>query len=89
VVEEVVSARKTITWDRPFTVAEVAKVWARSVTVHTVCLPLMTEEACSGRELNADAHFLIAAERLQVRVNILADATVSQRCVERHRITYS
>lgn len=77
VVKEVVSTRETVTWHSALAVAEVAEVRPRAMTVHTMCLTFVTEEACSRRELHADAGFLVAAERLEVRVNVLAVEDVS------------
>lgn len=77
VVEEVVATREAVTWHSALTVAEVAKVRPRAVTVHTVRLTFVTEEACSRGELHTDAGLLVAAERLEVRVNVLAVVGVS------------
>jgi len=47
------------------------------VAVHAMSLAFMTEQAGSRRELKTDARLLVAAERLQVRVHILAVDKIS------------
>ena len=80
VVKEVVATREPVTRHGTLTIAEVAQVWPGSVTVHAMCLTLVTEEACSRRELHANARLLVAAERLQMRVHVLAVEGVSSCC---------
>ena len=80
VVKEVVATREPVTRHGTLTIAEVAQVWPDSVTVHAMCLTLVTEEACSRRELHANARLLVAAERLQMRVHVLAVEGVSFCC---------
>jgi hypothetical protein len=72
VVKEVVATRKAVTRHSSLTVPEVAQVWPRTVTVHTVRLALVAEKACSRRELHTNAGLLVATERLEVRVHVLA-----------------
>lgn len=79
VVEEVVAAREAVSRDSTLTVLEVAQVRSGTVSVHAVGLTLVTEQAGGGRELNTDAGLLVAAEWLQVRVNILVVVAL-QRC---------
>jgi len=71
-VEEVVATREAVTRHSSLAVPEVAQVWPGAVPMHTVSFPLVTEKACSRRELNTDTSLLVAAERLQVRVDIFA-----------------
>jgi hypothetical protein len=79
VVEEVVSARKTVAGYRSLTVPEVAKMGPGAVAVHAMRLAFVTEEARSRRELYTNAGLLIAAEWLQMRVHILATRKVRER----------
>jgi hypothetical protein len=72
VVEEVVATGEAVTWHRSLAIAEVAQVRPRAVTVHAVSFTLVAEKACSRRELHTDTGLLVAAERLQVRVDVLA-----------------
>jgi hypothetical protein len=72
VVEEIVTTREAVTGHCPLAVPEVAQVRPSPMTVHTMRLTLMAEKACSRRELHTNAGFLVAAERLEVRVDILA-----------------
>ena len=72
VVEEVVATREAVARHSTLAVPEVAKVWPGAMTMHAMRFPLVTEKACSRRELHADAGLLVAAERLQVRVDVFA-----------------
>jgi hypothetical protein len=72
VVEEVVATGEAVTWHRSLAIAEVAQVRPRAVTVHAMCLTLVAEKACSRRELHTNTSLLVAAERLQVGVDVLA-----------------
>jgi len=65
VVEEVVATREAVAWHSALTVAEVAKVRPRAVTVHTVRLTFVTEEACSRGELHTDEVFLLQRKGLR------------------------
>lgn len=47
--------------------------------MHAMGLTLVTEQTSSGRELNADARLLVAAEWLQVRVDVLVVVAL-ERC---------
>jgi hypothetical protein len=47
-----------------------------AMAVHAMSLTLMAEKASGRGELNADAGLLVAAERLQVRVHVLAEVEV-------------
>jgi hypothetical protein len=79
VVEKVVAAREAVAWHCTLAVLEVAEVRPGTVSVHTVRLALVTEQARCGGELNADASLLVATERLQVRVDVLV-VVAFQRC---------
>jgi hypothetical protein len=65
-VKEVVAAGEAMAWYCSLTVAEVAKVRSRTVTVHTMSLTLVAKKTSSRRELHADTGLLVAAERLQM-----------------------
>ena len=80
VVEEVVAAREAVAWHSTLAILEVAEVRPRAVSVHTVRLAFVTKQARGGRKLNADASLLVAAERLQMRVHVLAVEGVSFCC---------
>lgn len=64
VVKEVVATREAVARHRSLAVSEVAQVWPSAVTVHTVRLALVAEEACSRRELHTNAGLLVATEGL-------------------------
>jgi hypothetical protein len=72
VIEEVIAAGESVSWDRSLTISEVAEVGSGSMSVHAMCLPFVSEKASSRRELYTDTNLLVAAERLQVRINVLA-----------------
>jgi len=72
VVKEVVTTREAMAWHRSLAVPEVAQMWPSSMAVHTMSLTFVTEKACSRRELHANTSLLVATERLEVRVDILA-----------------
>ena len=72
VVKEVVATGEAVARHSSLTVPEVAQVWTSTVAVHTVRLALVAEKACSRRELHTNARLLVAAERLEVRVDVLA-----------------
>jgi hypothetical protein len=72
VIEEVVSAGKPVTRYCTLAITEMAEMWSGTMTMHAVSLTLMTEKAGSRRKLNTNASLLVAAERLQVRVHVLA-----------------
>lgn len=72
VIKEVVPTREAMARHSSLTVSEVAKMRPGSVTVHTVSLSLVAKKACSRGELNTDARLLVAAEWLQMRVDVLA-----------------
>jgi hypothetical protein len=69
VVKEVVSAREAVSRHRPIAVGELAQMRPGTVSVHAVCLALVTEEACGGRELDTNAGRPVTPEWLQVRVD--------------------
>lgn len=71
VVEEIVAAGEAVSRNSTLAVLEVAEVRPGTVSVHTVGLTLMTEQTGSGGKLNADAGLFVAAEWLQVRINVL------------------
>jgi hypothetical protein len=50
--------------------------------MHPVGLTLMTEKAGGRRELDADAHLLVASKGLQMRVHILAGTMLGRRLDE-------
>jgi hypothetical protein len=79
VVKEVVATGEAMSRQSTLAVLEMTEVGPGTVTVHAVCLTLMAEQACSGRELNADASLFVAAEWLQVRVDVLVVVAL-QRC---------
>ena len=79
VVEEVVAAMEAVPRDSTLAVLEVAEVRPGTMAVHAVRLTLVAEQAGSGRELNANASLLVAAERLQVRVDVLVVVAL-KRC---------
>ena len=79
VVKEVVATGEAMSRHSTLAILKVTEVGPSTVTVHAVCLTLMAEQACSGRELNADASLLVAAEWLQVRVDVLVIVAL-QRC---------
>lgn len=70
-VEQIVTTREAMTGYSTLTILEVAEVRSGTVSVHAVCLTLVTEQASGRRKLNTDACLLVAAERLQVRVDVL------------------
>lgn len=72
VVEEIVTARETLTRGRPFTVRKVAQVGARIVAVHAMGFSLVTKQACNRGEGGVFTLRNFASEWLQVRVDILA-----------------
>lgn len=49
------------------------------MTMHAVRLALVTEQASGRRELNTDARLLVAAERLEVRVDVLVVIALQRR----------
>jgi hypothetical protein len=79
VIEEVVSARETVTGYRSLTVPEVTEMGPGAVAVHAMSLAFVTEEARSRGELHANAGLLVAAEWLQMGVHILATRKVRKR----------
>jgi hypothetical protein len=72
VVEEVVATRETVTWYSTLAVSEVAQVWPGTVAVHAMCFAFVAEKACSRGKLNTNTCLLVAAEWLEVRVDVLA-----------------
>lgn len=72
VVKEVVAAREAVSGDCTLAVTEVAEMRSCAVTMHAMGLALVAKEACSRRELNANASLFVASERLQVGVDIFA-----------------
>lgn len=72
VVKEVVATGEAMAGHSSLAIPEVAQVWPGAMAVHAVCFSLMAEEACSRRELHTDTSLLVAAERLQVRVDVFA-----------------
>jgi hypothetical protein len=54
------------------------------MAVHTMGFTLMAKEASSRRELHTDARLLVAPERLQMRIDILAKMMLVKaiRCVK-------
>jgi hypothetical protein len=72
VIKEIVATREAMALYGTLAVTEVAEMRSGTVAVHTMCLAFVTEEASSRRELNADTGLLVAAEWLQVRVDVFA-----------------
>jgi hypothetical protein len=79
VIEEVVATRKAVSRDSTLAVLEVAEMRPSAMSVHAVSLALVAQQASSGGELNANASLLVAAEGLQVRVDVLVVVAL-QRC---------
>jgi hypothetical protein len=74
VVKEVVASGKPIARQRPLTICISAKMGFRTMSMHSMCFPFMSKEACSGGELNSYARLDLASEWSQVGVDIFADA---------------
>ena len=83
VVKEVVTAREAVAGHSSLTVPEVAQMGPSPMAVHTMCLPLVTEKACGRRELHTNAGLLVATERLEVRVDILAERGQDTNTIKR------
>lgn len=79
VVEEVVATGEAVSRNGTLAVLEVAEVRTGSMSVHAVSLALVTQQAGSGGELDANTGLLVAAEWLQVRVDVLVVVAL-QRC---------
>lgn len=71
VVEEVVTSGEAVARNSTLTVCEVAKVRPGTMAMHAVRLTLVTEQASSGGKLDADASLLVAAEGLEMGIDIL------------------
>jgi hypothetical protein len=79
VVKEVVATRKAVSRNSTLAVLEVAEMRPSAMSVHAVSLALVAQQASGGGELNANAGLLVAAKRLQVRVDVLVVVAL-QRC---------
>jgi len=72
VVSEIPLAGKSIPGDGTLATLVGAEVRLVAMAVHPVSLALMSEEAGGGRELGVLARIVLAAKRLQVRVDEFA-----------------
>lgn len=72
VVQKVVLPRESVVMGGAVAVLEFAEVWLVSVSVEAVGFALMTQETGGGGEAVVVAVLVLAAEGLDVRINILA-----------------
>ena len=72
VIVKVVAAGKAVARLGTFAVCVEAKIWLGSVTVHAMSLTLVSQKTGSGGKLDLVTSRVLAAERLQVRINVFA-----------------
>ena len=70
VVEKVPAARESIIFLGTITVLEEAQMRLRSMAMHSVGFPLMTEEASGRRKLNLGASIRFAAIRFEMGIQV-------------------